>query len=69
MLKKDLRLNMPSSLLMPVARTDLLDLLMIQDKIANSAKDAKEIKIESQSFALGFREEFRRVLCVLAVRL
>lgn len=44
-LKKDLRLNMPSSLLMPVARTDLLDLLMIQDKIANSAKDASGLII------------------------
>jgi uncharacterized protein len=45
LLKKDLRLNMPSSLLMPVARTDLLDLLMIQDKIANSAKDASGLII------------------------
>jgi uncharacterized protein len=47
-LKKDLRLHMPSSLLMPVARTDLLDLLMIQDKIANSAKDASGLIIGRQ---------------------
>jgi len=38
-LKKEIRLNMPKSLFMPVARADLLDLLLMQDKIANRAKD------------------------------
>ncbi len=38
-LKKQLRLNLPSGLFMPVARTDLLSLLSSQDKIANKAKD------------------------------
>lgn len=38
-LKKDIRLHMPKSLFMPVARADLLDLLSMQDRIANRAKD------------------------------
>lgn len=37
--KKSLRLSLPSSLLMPVDRHDLLELLTTQDKIANRAKD------------------------------
>jgi uncharacterized protein len=38
-LKRELRLALPSSLMMPVNRSDLLDLLSIQDAIANQAKD------------------------------
>lgn len=38
-LKKDLRLNLPTGLFLPVPRTDLLELLTYQDKIANKAKD------------------------------
>ena len=38
-LKRELRLRMPSSLFMPVARRDLLELLTMQDKVANKAKD------------------------------
>ena len=38
-LKQQLRGDMPKSLWMPVARSDLLDLLSAQDKIANRAKD------------------------------
>lgn len=38
-LKKHLRLHMPKSLFMPVPRADLLDLLTMQDKIANRVKD------------------------------
>ena len=38
-LKKKLRLHMPKSLFMPVARRDLLELLQVQDKAANQAKD------------------------------
>lgn len=37
-LKKEIRLHLPSSLLMPVARSDLLGLLTTQDKIASKAK-------------------------------
>ena len=38
-LKKDIRLHLPKSLFLPVPRSDLLELLTMQDKIANKAKD------------------------------
>ena len=38
-LKRDLRLHLPNSLFMPVSRRDLLEVLTMQDKIANKAKD------------------------------
>ncbi|MEQ8483490.1 MAG: TIGR00153 family protein [Pseudomonadales bacterium] len=37
--KRKLRLALPNSLLMPVNRSDLLELLSMQDAIANQAKD------------------------------
>jgi len=42
-LKKDIRMNMPKSLFMPVPREDLLELLLVQDKIANRTKDVSGI--------------------------
>ncbi|MGD9660227.1 MAG: TIGR00153 family protein [Porticoccaceae bacterium] len=44
-LKRDLRLNMPNSLFMPVPRTDLLDLISLQDKVANIARDIAGIML------------------------
>ncbi|NEZ05160.1 TIGR00153 family protein [Wenzhouxiangella sp. XN201] len=38
-LKRDLRLNLPRTLFMPVARTDVLEMLSVQDRIANKARD------------------------------
>lgn len=38
-LKRELRLNMPRSLFMAMSRRDLLEVLAMQDKIANKAKD------------------------------
>lgn len=38
-LKRNIRQNLPSSLFLPVPRSDLLELLRMQDKIANKAKD------------------------------
>lgn len=38
-LKKELRLNLPRGLLMPVDRRDLLEVLLMQDNMANQAKD------------------------------
>ena len=38
-LKKELRLNLPKGLFMPVSRQDLLEVLLMQDKIANKSKD------------------------------
>lgn len=37
-IKQDLRLNLPTGLFLPVSRTDLLELLTVQDKIANKAQ-------------------------------
>jgi len=42
-LKKKIRLNLPKSLFMPVPREDLLELLLVQDKIANRAKDVSGV--------------------------
>jgi len=38
-IKRDLRLHLPTGLFLPVARTDLLELLTAQDRIANKAED------------------------------
>jgi len=38
-LKKSVRMHLPKSLFLPVPRSDLLDLLSVQDKVANRAKD------------------------------
>jgi len=38
-LKKEIRLHLPKSRFMPVPREDLLELLLVQDKMANRAKD------------------------------
>lgn len=38
-LKRELRMHLPNSLFMPVSRRDLLEVLTMQDKIANKAKD------------------------------
>lgn len=37
--KQEIRLNLPKGLFLPIERTDLLELLKQQDKIANTAKD------------------------------
>jgi predicted phosphate transport protein (TIGR00153 family) len=39
MMKRELRLNLPTGLFLPVSRTDLLELLRAQDKIANKSQD------------------------------
>lgn len=38
-IKKEIRLHLPKSLFMPVPREDLLELLLVQDKMANRTKD------------------------------
>ena len=42
-LKKEIRLHLPKSLFMPVPRQDLLELLLVQDKIANRAREVAGI--------------------------
>lgn len=38
-LKKELRLHLPKGIMLPMARSDLLEVLTMQDRIANKAKD------------------------------
>lgn len=47
-LKKEIRLNLPKSLFMPVPREDLLKLLLAQDMIANRARDVSGIVLGRQ---------------------
>ena len=42
-IKKEIRLHLPKSLFMPVPRQDLLELLLVQDRIANRARDVAGI--------------------------
>ena len=42
-LKKQIRSQLPKSLFMPVPREDLLELLLVQDRIANRARDVSGI--------------------------
>ena len=44
-LKKKIRLQLPKSLFMPVPREDLLELLLVQDKIANRTRDVSGIVV------------------------
>jgi len=44
-LKKNLRLHLPKSLFLPVPRTDLLELLSMQDAIANCTRDIAGIML------------------------
>jgi len=47
-IKRELRLHLPTGLFLPVARTDLLELLSSQDKIANTAEDIVGLIISRQ---------------------
>ncbi|WP_329602000.1 TIGR00153 family protein [Sansalvadorimonas verongulae] len=55
-IKKELRLSLPKSLFLPVPRTDLLDLVTVQDKVANRAKDIAGIVLGRQ---MRFPEELK----------
>lgn len=44
-LKKDIRVHLPNSLFMPVSRSDLLELLTQQDRLANIAKDISGVML------------------------
>ena len=48
LIKRDLRLHLPTGLFLPVARTDLLELLSAQDRIANKAEDIASLIISRQ---------------------
>ncbi|MFQ5983189.1 MAG: TIGR00153 family protein [Woeseiaceae bacterium] len=42
-LKKEIRMHLPKSLFMPVPRQDLLELLLVQDHMANRTKDVSGV--------------------------
>lgn len=48
LIKRDLRLHLPTGLFLPVARTDILELLSAQDRIANKAEDIAGLIISRQ---------------------
>ena len=54
-LKKKLRMNLPSTFMMPFSRRDLLDVLLIQDSIANITKDLAGLMMSRK---IVFPEEF-----------
>ncbi|MGQ3892092.1 TIGR00153 family protein [Legionella sp. CNM-4043-24] len=43
LIKRDLRLHLPTGLFLPVSRTDLLELLSAQDRIANRSEDIAQL--------------------------
>jgi len=58
-IKKELRINLPNSLFLPVPRTDLLELISVQDKMANKAKDIAGLILGRE---LGFPQEIQSEL-------
>ncbi|MCP4048052.1 MAG: TIGR00153 family protein [Gammaproteobacteria bacterium] len=56
-LKHELRQNLPKSLFMPVDRRDLLEVLLLQDTIANTAQDIAGLLIERKMLIPGFLQE------------
>ena len=42
-LKKQVRLNLPRSLFLPMSRNHLLEIVQVQDRIANGAKDISKM--------------------------
>lgn len=64
-LKKRLRMNLPSTFMMPFSRRDLLDLLLIQDSIANITKDlAGLMSTRSMSFPVEIAQDFLDLVTV-----
>lgn len=59
-MKRDLRLHLPKGLFMPVSRSDLLELLSVQDRLANKAKDIAGI-------VLGRRMVFPEIIANLFI--
>ena len=66
-LKKKLRMNLPSTFMMPFSRRDLLDVLLIQDSIANITKDLAGLMMSRHmSFPKEFAGDFLKLtkLCI-----
>ena len=66
-LKKKLRMNLPSTFMMPFSRRDLLDVLLIQDSIANITKDLAGLMMTRHMvFPKEIAEDFLKLagLCI-----
>jgi hypothetical protein len=66
-LKKKLRMNLPSTFMMPFSRRDLLDVLLIQDSIANITKDLAGLMMSRHMvFPKEFADDFIELskLCI-----
>lgn len=62
-LKRDIRMNLPNSLFMPVSRQDLLELLLMQDRIANLAKKISGVMLgRMMTIPNDIGEEFQAYL-------
>lgn len=62
-LKKELRLHLPKGLFMPVARGDILEMVTIQDLIANRAKDITGIVLgRKMQFPVQVQEHYLKFL-------
>ncbi|MFI4954734.1 MAG: TIGR00153 family protein [Gammaproteobacteria bacterium] len=62
-LKKELRLHLPKGLFMPVARGDILEMVTLQDNIANRAKDIAGIVLgRKMQFPVQVQELYMKFL-------
>lgn len=62
-LKKDIRMHLPSTLFMPVSRSDVLDLLTVQDRVANKAKDVAGLVLGRQmNLPAAIADDYNRFL-------
>ncbi|MGN1392715.1 MAG: TIGR00153 family protein [Succinivibrionaceae bacterium] len=60
-IKRNIRINLPNSLFMPVDRTDLLEIITQQDKIANRAKDIAGLMLGRHlKVPVDIKEQFMR---------
>lgn len=60
-LKRELRLNLPKGLFLPVPRTDLLELVTVQDEIANKAEDIAGLMLgRKMNIPSALEETFKR---------
>ncbi|MBJ90674.1 MAG: TIGR00153 family protein [Woeseia sp.] len=58
-LKKEIRLHLPRNLFMPVPREDVLELLLVQDRMANRARDVAGLVLgRSMAMPEPIAEEF-----------
>ncbi|TDR20356.1 TIGR00153 family protein [Marinicella litoralis] len=58
-MKNDIRANLPKSLFMPVPRQDLLELVLVQDKVANLSKQISSmVKVRKLQVPASLYEQF-----------